>query len=46
MSPMVGPTKGQTKLTLKGINFGSTSAMVKVSINGSECNIESRDTDV
>lgn len=46
MSPMVGPTKGQTKLTLKGINFGSAGATVKVSINGSECNIESRDTDV
>lgn len=43
---MVGPTKGQTKLTLKGINFGSAGAMVNVSINGSECNIESRDTDV
>ncbi|XP_056000781.1 plexin A3-like isoform X2 [Ostrea edulis] len=44
--PSVGPTQGQTLLTLKGRNFGSEMAtVVNVTVNGSTCEIEGKTMD-
>ncbi|XP_062617696.1 hepatocyte growth factor receptor-like [Saccostrea cucullata] len=43
VTPSAGPTQGQTLLTLQGRNFGTARATeVKVSLNGSDCSIQSQ----